>query len=445
MRSSTSLLVLSSAALSVATSDVPSEYQQCGSSYYLPDVYICYNDTNLCPIIDGVDTQLCGAACYLPSQYSCNDDMLSPLSNPQMPSGPGEGSCSCPSQASTSHSPDEGQASATEAVPSDASETPLSDPEADSTASETGLESESVTATETSPESGSATAIETNVESEGDTASETSMESNTATTTTLAETFTSASPDVSNIPSIVSSVIGHAAGGSLTNSTAPANGTSAGPTNSSSVSAPFRPRPSAPLTTSASQGAPAPSVAPPNSSRTSKPLNTSILSLPLILAFLLLTTGLVAATPTPSNSAASTTTTTTNPLDEATALPTIEISTGDTKDPSRPIVNRPYTPEVETLPGADADDEAIQELEDEIKENTASPSSADSHPPPGREWFLNEPERNDAWRGVRPAFGLDLRMGMGGMEKGVLSSVGIGFLRAAGVLGGVVTVLWMDG
>ncbi|KAJ7362671.1 hypothetical protein DFH08DRAFT_841328 [Mycena albidolilacea] len=53
----------------VATEDLLS----CSGSRYFPSQYTCYDDTQLCPILNGTITLPCGLACYDPNQYSCSD------------------------------------------------------------------------------------------------------------------------------------------------------------------------------------------------------------------------------------------------------------------------------------------------------------------------------------------------------------------------------------
>lgn len=52
----------------------------CGTAFYDPSQYNCYNSDFLCPIIGGAATIRCGSDCYLPSQYSCANNRLGPPS-----------------------------------------------------------------------------------------------------------------------------------------------------------------------------------------------------------------------------------------------------------------------------------------------------------------------------------------------------------------------------
>ncbi|KAK2805783.1 hypothetical protein FQN50_006059 [Emmonsiellopsis sp. PD_5] len=75
----------------------------CGAQFYEDSQYTCYNAT-LCPVVDGVRTQICGAQCYLESVYTCYETMLCPVQNgvATLPCG---GDCYLPSEyrCETSH------------------------------------------------------------------------------------------------------------------------------------------------------------------------------------------------------------------------------------------------------------------------------------------------------------------------------------------------------
>ncbi|KAF8185233.1 carbohydrate binding-domain-containing protein [Mycena galopus ATCC 62051] len=54
--------------------------ENCGSSKYYPSQYTCFDNSFLCPILNGDKYLKCGNACYSTSQYSCYDgDFLCPV------------------------------------------------------------------------------------------------------------------------------------------------------------------------------------------------------------------------------------------------------------------------------------------------------------------------------------------------------------------------------
>ncbi|EKG10909.1 Carbohydrate binding septum localised [Macrophomina phaseolina MS6] len=52
----------------------------CGAHRYTPTAYVCYNNTTLCPIQNGVALQACGQQCYDAKIYACSGGSLQ-LSN----------------------------------------------------------------------------------------------------------------------------------------------------------------------------------------------------------------------------------------------------------------------------------------------------------------------------------------------------------------------------
>ncbi|KAK3078890.1 hypothetical protein LTS18_006355 [Coniosporium uncinatum] len=48
----------------------------CGGRPFRPREYTCYDDTQLCPVLDGLRTRACGVACYNPTIYGCTDGVL---------------------------------------------------------------------------------------------------------------------------------------------------------------------------------------------------------------------------------------------------------------------------------------------------------------------------------------------------------------------------------
>ncbi|KAJ7091792.1 carbohydrate binding-domain-containing protein [Mycena epipterygia] len=66
-------------------------YQACGEACYSRGAYTCFNGDFLCPFNGGIATQRCGTGdiCYSPLEYSCNSDgSISPL--PSCSSGPSQ-------------------------------------------------------------------------------------------------------------------------------------------------------------------------------------------------------------------------------------------------------------------------------------------------------------------------------------------------------------------
>ncbi|KAJ7105569.1 carbohydrate binding-domain-containing protein [Mycena epipterygia] len=60
--------------------------ESCGIANYDPSQYTCFNNTLLCPIVNGVAYQACGEDCYSTSdptsQYTCfNNSLLCPIVN----------------------------------------------------------------------------------------------------------------------------------------------------------------------------------------------------------------------------------------------------------------------------------------------------------------------------------------------------------------------------
>ncbi|KAK4981649.1 hypothetical protein LTR66_009822 [Elasticomyces elasticus] len=70
--SSLTYLVLACLALVQAAPTLKS----CGPANYDPTQYTCYNNKDLCPVINGMPTKLCGKACYTPYMYTCTNGNL---------------------------------------------------------------------------------------------------------------------------------------------------------------------------------------------------------------------------------------------------------------------------------------------------------------------------------------------------------------------------------
>ncbi|KAK0387669.1 hypothetical protein NLU13_3914 [Sarocladium strictum] len=50
--------------------------KRCGDAWYSPSEYACYDNKQLCPVIDGEATRICGHDCYAPVNYDCDDGAL---------------------------------------------------------------------------------------------------------------------------------------------------------------------------------------------------------------------------------------------------------------------------------------------------------------------------------------------------------------------------------
>ncbi|KAJ7478034.1 carbohydrate binding-domain-containing protein [Mycena galericulata] len=56
--------------------------ESCGSAEYDPSQYTCFNNSLLCPIVNGVAYQNCGQDCYSTAEYTCfNGDLLCPYAS----------------------------------------------------------------------------------------------------------------------------------------------------------------------------------------------------------------------------------------------------------------------------------------------------------------------------------------------------------------------------
>ncbi|KAJ7105880.1 carbohydrate binding-domain-containing protein [Mycena epipterygia] len=44
--------------------------ESCGTANYDPSQYTCFNNSLLCPIVNGVSYQACGEDCYSTAQYT---------------------------------------------------------------------------------------------------------------------------------------------------------------------------------------------------------------------------------------------------------------------------------------------------------------------------------------------------------------------------------------
>ncbi|KAL2209996.1 hypothetical protein CC79DRAFT_1365410 [Sarocladium strictum] len=56
-------------ALRVVGAQRSHELKRCGDAWYSPSEFVCYDDAQLCPVIDGEATDRCGADCYAPADY----------------------------------------------------------------------------------------------------------------------------------------------------------------------------------------------------------------------------------------------------------------------------------------------------------------------------------------------------------------------------------------
>ncbi|KAJ7766220.1 carbohydrate binding-domain-containing protein [Mycena metata] len=54
----------------IYASIVAADLESCGSANYDPTQYTCYDNTLLCPIVNGDKYLACGNDCYSASQYS---------------------------------------------------------------------------------------------------------------------------------------------------------------------------------------------------------------------------------------------------------------------------------------------------------------------------------------------------------------------------------------
>ncbi|KAJ7194384.1 carbohydrate binding-domain-containing protein [Mycena pura] len=66
------LTAIAASASIVAAEDL----QSCGSSQYYPSQYNCFDDSFLCPILNGNIYLRCGDACYSTAEYSCSNNTL---------------------------------------------------------------------------------------------------------------------------------------------------------------------------------------------------------------------------------------------------------------------------------------------------------------------------------------------------------------------------------
>ncbi|KAJ7588621.1 carbohydrate binding-domain-containing protein [Mycena floridula] len=83
-------LVLAALAFRVVTA------QTCGSTNYNPTQYTCFNNSTLCPIVNGIEYDACGNACYSRTQYTCIDEstnFMCPIINGSSTYGCGGKSC----------------------------------------------------------------------------------------------------------------------------------------------------------------------------------------------------------------------------------------------------------------------------------------------------------------------------------------------------------------
>ncbi|KAJ7105510.1 carbohydrate binding-domain-containing protein [Mycena epipterygia] len=56
--------------------------ESCGTANYDPTQYTCFNNSLLCPIVNGVAYQACGEDCYSTSEYTCfNGNFLCPFTS----------------------------------------------------------------------------------------------------------------------------------------------------------------------------------------------------------------------------------------------------------------------------------------------------------------------------------------------------------------------------
>ncbi|KAJ7150651.1 carbohydrate binding-domain-containing protein [Mycena filopes] len=70
--------LLSLVLTAVLASIVVADLDTCGTANYDPTQYTCFNDTLLCPIVNGDKYQACGSDCYSTKQYTCFGDFLCP-------------------------------------------------------------------------------------------------------------------------------------------------------------------------------------------------------------------------------------------------------------------------------------------------------------------------------------------------------------------------------
>ncbi|KAJ7133198.1 carbohydrate binding-domain-containing protein [Mycena epipterygia] len=56
--------------------------ESCGTANYDPGQYTCFNNSLLCPIVNGVAYQACGEDCYSKADYTCfNGNFLCPFTS----------------------------------------------------------------------------------------------------------------------------------------------------------------------------------------------------------------------------------------------------------------------------------------------------------------------------------------------------------------------------
>ncbi|KAF7354091.1 hypothetical protein MVEN_01096500 [Mycena venus] len=79
---STSLYSCSNTTLEPISHSSPETLEDCGSSRFFPSQYVCLDGNFLCPFVNGTATLRCDAACYAPSQYTCTNGQLSPVGIP---------------------------------------------------------------------------------------------------------------------------------------------------------------------------------------------------------------------------------------------------------------------------------------------------------------------------------------------------------------------------
>ncbi|KAJ7804179.1 carbohydrate binding-domain-containing protein [Mycena olivaceomarginata] len=79
---STSSYSCSNTTLKPISHDGPEVLEDCGDSRFYPSQYVCLDGDFLCPVLNGTATLRCGAACYPPAQYTCTNGQLSPIGVP---------------------------------------------------------------------------------------------------------------------------------------------------------------------------------------------------------------------------------------------------------------------------------------------------------------------------------------------------------------------------
>ncbi|KAF9065002.1 carbohydrate binding-domain-containing protein [Rhodocollybia butyracea] len=79
---STTLYSCSNTTLEPFPPSVPDTLEDCGDARFSPYQYVCFDGDFLCPYMEGNATLRCGDSCYAPWQYNCTDGQLAPVPPP---------------------------------------------------------------------------------------------------------------------------------------------------------------------------------------------------------------------------------------------------------------------------------------------------------------------------------------------------------------------------